>query len=92
VSIISWFEDEHPQLVDRYKEFILSEQANIIGEVPLTKGIGGPEIGTALIEKTKSGSLVHHLRLDPEHAAEIFGDQIKFASFSIAEPPTMSDE
>jgi hypothetical protein len=87
VSIISWFEDEHPQLADRYKEFILTERANFIGEVPVTKGIGGPKIGVSKIEKTKSGSLVHHMTLDPEHAAEIFGNDIKMGSFSIAEEP-----
>lgn len=85
MSIISWFGDEHPQLVDQYKEFILEERLNIIGEVPVTKGVGGPKIGVAQIEKTKSGALVHHMRLDPEHAAEIFGNDIKMGMFSIAE-------
>lgn len=85
MSILSWFEEHNPQLADQYKEFIVTEKLNIVGEVPVTKGVGGPKIGVAKVEKTKSGALVHHMRLDPEYAAEIFGNDIKMGSFSIKE-------
>lgn len=78
MSIISWFEDEHPQLVDRYKEFVVDEKVNIVDRVAVMKGDNGPRIGTAAIEKTKSGSFVNHLRLDPGHESEIFGNDMKF--------------
>lgn len=78
MSIISWFEEEHPNLIDQYREFIVNERIKIVDEVAVTQGDGGPRIGTAVVEQTKSGSLVHHMWLNPGHESEIFGNNLKF--------------
>lgn len=78
MSIISWFEEEHPILTDQYREFVVNENIKIVDKVAVTQGDGGPKIGVAVVEQTKSGTLVHHMRLDPGHESEIFGNNLKF--------------
>lgn len=56
----------------------------IIGEVPLTDRPGGNVIGTAKIEKLKSGSIVAHV--DARDIPEAITGGFSMGSFSIYKP------
>ncbi|QAY17185.1 hypothetical protein SEA_MADAMATO_67 [Streptomyces phage Madamato] len=67
------------------------DNPNFIGEVPVRNRIEGSAeegeiIGTAKVEKTKSGSFVYHMTLEGQTARDI-QQGYSFGSFSIAEEP-----
>lgn len=57
---------------------------NFVGEVPVTDKPGGSIIGTAKMEKLRSGAIVAHVDLFPEHR-DFMGVGFKIGDFSLAE-------
>lgn len=63
---------------------IPAENIRIVGEVPVTDKPGGEVVGTAKMEKTRSGSLVAHVTMSPEHE-HLIGVGFKLGDFSLVE-------
>ena len=62
------------------------EKMNIVGIVPLTDETGDNVIGRAKVEKLRSGALVFHADIAPEHRHILEGGGgFKMGDFSIAE-------
>lgn len=86
-------EDEYEDAVLEYppekesEDMVKLQKMNIVGVVPVLSKPGDDVIGRAKMEKTRSGDLIAHVDILPEHrhVMDIGGSGFKIGDFSIAE-------
>jgi hypothetical protein len=63
------------------------QKMNVVAVVPVTDKPAGNVIGRAKMEKTRSGDIIAHVEILPEHrhVMDIGGNGFKIGSFSLVE-------